>query len=65
MLALILSPMTVPNVSAYRPDSLFQEQLGVREVTHVIHVGLKTEQTDYIEQCWKMVPCRVDPVECY
>ena len=26
---LILSPKTVPNVSVYRPDSLFQEQLGV------------------------------------
>ena len=26
---LILSPKTVPNVSGYRPDSLFQEQLGV------------------------------------
>ena len=26
---LILSLKTVPNVSAYRPDSLFQEQLSV------------------------------------
>ena len=26
---LILSPKTVPNVSVYRPDSLFHEQLGV------------------------------------
>ena len=26
---LILSPNTVPEVSVYRPDSLFQEQLGV------------------------------------
>ena len=26
---LILSPKTAPNVSVYRPDSLFQEQLGV------------------------------------
>ena len=26
---LILSPNTVPNVSVYRLDSLFQEQLGV------------------------------------
>ena len=26
---LILSPKTVPNVLMYRPDSLFQEQLGV------------------------------------
>ena len=25
-----LSPETVPNVSVYRPDSLFQEQLGVQ-----------------------------------
>ena len=29
-LALILSPKTVPNVSAYRPNYLFQEQLGVQ-----------------------------------
>ena len=29
VLALILSLKTVPNVSAYRPDHLFQEQLGV------------------------------------
>ena len=29
VLALILSPKTVPNVFAYRPDYLFQEQLGV------------------------------------
>ena len=29
VLALILSPKTVPNVSAYRPDYLFQEKLGV------------------------------------
>ena len=28
VLALILSPKTVPNVSAYRPDYLFHEQLG-------------------------------------
>ena len=27
--SLILSLKTVPNVSMYRPDSLFQEQLGV------------------------------------
>ena len=26
---LVLSPKTVRNVSVYRPDSLFQEQLGV------------------------------------
>ena len=26
---LILSPKTAPNVSAYKPDSLFQEQLSV------------------------------------
>ena len=25
----ILSPKTVPNVSVYRPNALFQEQLGV------------------------------------
>ena len=25
---LILSPKTVTNISVYRPDSLFQEQLG-------------------------------------
>ena len=30
MLALILSPKIVPNVSAYRPDYLFQEKLGVQ-----------------------------------
>ena len=29
VLALILCPKTVPNVSAYRPDYLFREQLGV------------------------------------
>ena len=27
---LILSPKTVSNVSVYRPDSLFQEQMGVQ-----------------------------------
>ena len=26
---LILSPNTAPSMSVYRPDSLFQEQLGV------------------------------------
>ena len=26
---LVLNPKTVRNVSVYRPDSLFQEQLGV------------------------------------
>ena len=29
VLALILSTKTVPNMSAYRADYLFQEQLGV------------------------------------
>ena len=27
---LILSPEIVPNMSVYRPDSLFQDQLGVQ-----------------------------------
>ena len=44
MLALILSAKTVPNVSANRPDYLFQEQLGVREVTPVSHISLKTDR---------------------
>ena len=36
-----------------------------REVAPVNHISLKTDLTDYREGCWKMIPCRVDPVECY
>ena len=36
-----------------------------REVTPVSHISLKTDVTDYRERCWKTVPRRVDPVECY
>ena len=36
-----------------------------REVTPVSHISLKTNMTDYREQCWKMIPRIVDPVECY
>ena len=54
----------MPNVSAYRPDYLFQEQLGVREVTLVSHISLKLDWMDYRERCWKTIPSRVDPVEC-
>ena len=39
-----LSPKTAPNMSVYRPNSLFQEQLGVTPVTHS---NLKTYRTDY------------------
>ena len=61
MLAFILSLKTVPNVCAYRPDFLFQEQLGVQRS----HIGLKADQADYKEHCSKTIPRRVDPVECY
>ena len=60
MLALILSPKTVPNVFAYRPDYLFQLSNWVfREVTPVSHIGLKTNRTDYRERCWKTIPSRL------
>ena len=36
-----------------------------REVTPVSHISLKTDLTDYRERCWKTIPRRVDPVECY
>ena len=35
----------------------------LREVTPVSHISLKTDWTDYREQCWKMIPRRVGPVE--
>ena len=65
MLALILSPKTVPNVSAYRPDFLFQGNWVFREVTPVNHISLKTDQMDHREWCWKTIPSRIDSVECY
>ena len=64
MLVLILSPKTVPNVSAYRPDYLFKRNWVFREVTPVSHISLKTDQMDDRERCWKTIPSRVDPVEC-
>ena len=36
-----------------------------REVTPVSHISLKTDWMDYRERCWKTIPSRVDPVECY
>ena len=42
---------TAPNMSVYRMDSLFQEQLVFREVTTVGHSNLKTYWTDYRERC--------------
>ena len=47
VLALILSSRTVPNVSTYRPDYLFQIVIGVWEVTPVDRVKLKTYRTDH------------------
>ena len=47
VLALILSPRTVPNASTYRPDYLFQIVIGVWEVTPVDRVKLKTYRTDH------------------
>ena len=55
MLAFILSLKIMPNVSAYRPGSLFQEQLGTQRSYPVSHISLKTDQTDYREQCWKTI----------
>ena len=44
LLALILCPKTVPNVSTYRPDYPFQEQLCVfREVTPLNHISLSKD----------------------
>ena len=50
----------MPNTSVYKPDSLFKEQLGVREVTPVSHINLKTDRTDYRNRSWKTIPRRVD-----
>ena len=36
-----------------------------RDVTPVGHIGLKTDWMDYTERCWKKIPLRVNPVECY
>ena len=44
---LILSLRTVPNVSAYRPDYLFQTVMAFWEVSPVDRFYLKTCRTDY------------------
>ena len=36
-----------------------------REVTPVGPSNLKTDRTDYRERCWKTIPRRAEPVECY
>ena len=43
----------------------FRSNWVFREVTSVSHINLKTDWTDYREQCWKTIPRRVDSVECY
>ena len=44
---LVLSLMTGPNVSEYRPDYLFQTVIGVWEVILLVRVKLKTYRTDH------------------
>ena len=60
-----VSLKTVPKLSVYRPDSLFQEQLGVYRSYPVSHSNLKIDQTDYRELCWKTISRRVDHVESH
>ena len=44
---LVLSPRTGPNLSAYRPDCLFQTVIGVWEVIPLVRVKLKTYRTNH------------------
>ena len=46
-------------------DHLFRSNWVFREVTPVSHISLKTDRMDYRERCWKTIPSRFDPVECY
>ena len=43
----VLSPRTEPNVSAYRPDYLFQPVTGIWEVIPLVHAKLKAYRTDH------------------
>ena len=65
MLALILSPKTVPKCPRIGQTTCFRSNWVFREVTPVSHISLKTDGMDYRERCWKRIPSRVDPVECY
>ena len=59
---LIQSPRTVLNMSAYRPDYLFQAVTGVWEVTPLDRVKLKTYRTDHRQWRRETVPRGVEPV---
>ena len=65
VLALILSPKTVPKCLRIGQTTCFRSNWVFREVTPVSHISLKTDRMDYRERCWKTIPSRVDPVECY
>ena len=52
------------NVSAHRPDCLFQTVTGFWEVTPVNHVILRTYRMDH-KWRWETVPSRIEPVGRY
>ena len=53
------------NVSAYRPDCLFQTVTSFWEVTPVNHVILGTYRSDDRQWRWETVPSRTEPVGRY
>ena len=67
MLALILSPRTVPNVSVYGPDYHFQDQrLDVERcylifLHPVVSVSRSVWWFKYGYWCFVLVPCDVGP----
>ena len=69
---LSLTQLLVGHMGHHRKDRLAEQpvlalilSLSSGEVTPVSHISLKTDRMDYREWCWKMIPSRVDPVECY
>ena len=60
MLALILSPKTVSNVSLIGRTTCFGNNWVFREVTRMSHISLKTDRMDHRERCWKTIASRVD-----
>ena len=67
MLALILSPRTVPNVSVYGPNQHFQEQWLDVERCYLIFLHLVVSVSRSVwwfkngNWCFVLVPCYVGP----
>ena len=67
MLALFLSPRTLPNVSMYRPDHHFQDQWLDVERSYLVFLHLVVSVSSSVwwfkngKWCLVFVPCSVGP----